>query len=181
MAATATLLAPTGGLSPAPAAGRLTGWPPLPGCLPACVCVQEVVAGRATVGDLVMVNGLLFQASIAVLYSGDAHDEAAVVAMTAIPAAQLPGHSLPGDQAKHAGHGQLVCAAEGAASHPGPARSQATDVECDVEFKEVRFGYRKDHPPILDGVTFKVPAGKRCEGVAWSRGCHGHDEHHHVA
>jgi ABC-type multidrug transport system fused ATPase/permease subunit len=37
----------------------------------------------------------------------------------------------------------------------------------DIEFRDVRFGYR-DGQPILDGVSFTVPAGTSCAFVGTS-------------
>lgn len=51
--------------------------------------------------------------------------------------------------------------------NPGAVELPAAGGGHDIEFRDVRFGYR-DGQPILDGVSFTVPAGTSCAFVGTS-------------
>lgn len=51
--------------------------------------------------------------------------------------------------------------------NPGAVELPSADGSHDIEFRDVRFGYR-DGQPILDGVSFTVPAGTSCAFVGTS-------------
>nr|CCA22732.1 ATPbinding Cassette (ABC) Superfamily putative [Albugo laibachii Nc14] len=112
------------------------------------MATRDIMEGTLTVGDLVLVNGLLFQLSIPLSFVGSMYREVrqaltdmetmftlgAITPQMTDGTLQLPSNSSP--------HG--------------------------LEFENVRFGYRPMHP-ILKNMSFKVP-GNQTVGVVGTSG-----------
>ena len=111
------------------------------------LATKEIVNGTMTIGDLVMVNGLLFQLSIPLNFLGSVYRELRL--------------SLTDMQVMF----QLM--------HTMPKISQNSGIEktvpkyADISFENVNFEYVTGKP-ILDNLSFTVPHGKRVAIVGGS-------------
>jgi ATP-binding cassette subfamily B (MDR/TAP) protein 7 len=106
------------------------------------MAAQDILAGNMSVGGLVMVNGLLFQLSVPLFFVGSVYREIrqALIDMQVMF--------------------QLMKVAPKISSPASAPPLQLTPASADIEFSDVRFGYLPGHP-ILDGVSFRVPAGEK--------------------
>ncbi|XP_048461239.1 iron-sulfur clusters transporter ABCB7, mitochondrial [Rhincodon typus] len=110
---------------------------------------QGILAGTLTVGDLVMVNGLLFQLSLPLNFLGTVYRETrqALIDMNTL-------FTLLNVDAK------IKDIEKAPALQVSPEKSTIT-------FEDVCFEYINGHK-VLDGVSFEVPAGKKVAVVGGS-------------
>ena len=105
------------------------------------MAARDILAGNMTVGNLVMVNGLLFQLSVPLFFVGSVYREIrqALIDMQVMF--------------------QLMRVAPRITTPPSAPALHLTPHTADIQFDNVHFGYIPGHP-ILAGVSFTVPAGQ---------------------
>jgi len=116
-----------------------------------CLASQGILTGALTIGDLVMINSLLFQLTIPLNFIGGFYssirqaliDLEAMMTLTRIqPKIREPQNPIP---------------------------LELHDCGGEICFQNVSFGYHEDQK-IVDGLSFTVPEGKTCAIVGTS-GC----------
>jgi len=114
------------------------------------LATEKIIQGQLTIGDLVMVNGLLFQLSIPLNFLGSVYRELNL--------------SLTDMQVMF----QLMKVQPNITSNKDAKQiSTAIAKDCDITFEKVCFEYIKGKK-ILDELSFTVPAGKRVAVVGGS-------------
>lgn len=110
---------------------------------------QGITAGTMSVGDLVMVNGLLFQMSVPLNFLGSVYRD--------IRQALIDMQNMF----------NLLSLHSSVQERPGAPALHVSPETATVMFEDVSFGYTEDRP-ILKGLSFHIPTGKKVALVGGS-------------
>ena len=114
---------------------------------------QQIMDGTATVGDLVLVNGLLFQLSVPLNFIGGVYRE--------VRQSMLDMENMF----------ELLDTKSAIQNDPSLLKYDPTTMTTDIRFNDVYFSYPgKLDRPILQGLTLDIPHGQTCAIVGTS-GC----------
>jgi ABC-type transport system involved in Fe-S cluster assembly fused permease/ATPase subunit len=145
------------------------------------MCTQSISAGTATVGDLVLVNGLLFQLSIPLNFIGSVYRELRqalidMEEMFKLRSVQTVIKDIPGakeieirvDQSYNY---NLPCMTANKTIERSYYENDKILVQGNINFDNVSFSYPSSpERPILKGLTCKIPAGS-CVALVGASGC----------
>lgn len=108
-----------------------------------CLTAQQILEGTASVGDLVLVNGLLFQLSVPLNFIGGVYRE---VRLALLDMEQMF---------------ELVDTKSAIRNDPTKLQYDPATMGTDISFDNVRFSYPGKHDrQILNGLSLDIPQGK---------------------